>query len=331
MKVLILIAILSLAAFANATASFEEFTNLWNAWKSLHQKSYASAEEDLKRFDVFIANYYRVIEFNSANEDVRLGLNKFADLTKEEFKTQMTGSAFVEEDSDLVESRTAEIENVGVLPVSVDWRTKGAVTPVKDQGQCGSCWSFSTTGVIEGFNFLQTGTLLSLSEQQIVDCDTTQNQGCNGGWPYLAVEYAASNGLELETDYPYTAQDGNCKYNKDKTHSVVGKYEFVTPKNTLALKTALVASPVSVLIEADESIFQLYSAGVIKANCGASIDHAVLAVGYTFVGTTEAFIVKNSWGTSWGQQGYVMLATTQGENQGLGVCGILTQPMVGSQ
>ena len=267
MKVILFVAIFALAGFATAT-NMEEFSNLWSAWKTLHQKTYASQEEDIERFVVFVENYHRVIKFNSENDSTRLALNKFADLTKQEFKAQMTGGAFVETNQDFVRERTAETESVGVLPVSVDWRAKGAVTPVKDQGQCGSCWTFSTTGVIEGFNFIQTGSLISLSEQQIVDCDKTTNQGCDGGWPYLAVEYAGQNGLELESDYPYTAEDGKCKYNKDKAQSVVGNYTFVAPNSTVSLKTALVDQPVSVLIEADEDTFQLYSSGVIKANCG---------------------------------------------------------------
>jgi len=330
MKLFLIVAIFALASCAT-TANLEEFSNLWTSWKSLHQKTYATQEEEANRFVVFVDNYHRVIKFNSENETPKLALNKFADLTKQEFKAQMTGKAFVETNQDLVRERTTEPEAVGALPVAIDWRVKGAVTPVKDQGQCGSCWTFSTTGVIEGFNFIQTGNLVSLSEQQIVDCDTDTNQGCDGGWPYLAVEYAGQNGLELESDYPYTAEDGDCKYSKKKAQSVVGNYSFVTANSTVSLKTALVDQPVSVLIEADEDTFQLYSSGVIKSGCGGTIDHAVLAVGYTRVGVTEAFIVKNSWGASWGQNGYVYISTNQKANDGLGVCGILTQPVIGTK
>jgi len=215
------------------------------------------------------------------------------------------------------------------LPESVDWRTKGAVTPIKNQGQCGSCWTFSTTGVLEGNYFLQHQKLLSFSEQQIVDCDTKDgNEGCDGGWPYLAVKYAAENGLELEDDYPYKAVDGTCKFDSSKATQVAKGYAFVTANSTDALLTALVDSPVSVLIEADQDVFQFYTTGVIHANCGSSLDHAVLAVGYEKRGIYQAFIVKNSWGTSWGASGYVYISTTQKVNNGAGVCGILSQPLV---
>jgi len=266
-------------------------------------------------------------KFNAENTDVKLAINEFADLTSYEFKTNYASGAFYEPNARKVEKKTKTI-TVGGLPDSVDWRNKGAVTPVKNQGQCGSCWSFSTTGVIEGFHFVNSGQLLSLSEQQIVDCDTSTNQGCNGGWPYLAVQYAAQNGLELESDYPYTAVDGTCNYNQGKAQKVNNGYAFVTAKSTDQLKSALVNSPVSVLIEADQQVFQFYSSGVIKAGCGANLDHAVLAVGYQKVGVIEAFIVKNSWGTSWGDDGYVYIWSDQAENQGQGVCGILAQPMV---
>jgi len=257
-----------------------------------------------------------------------MALNKFADLTGTQFKAQQASCGFPETNEDIIAANTYPEFDVGALPASVDWRNKGAVTPVKDQGQCGSCWSFSTTGVLEGNYFLKQGTLLSFSEQQIVDCDTDQNQGCDGGWPYLAVQYAAAKGLELESDYPYKAVDGTCKYDASKVHQINKAYAFVTANSTTALQTALVDSPVSVLIEADQDVFQFYTTGVIKTNCGNSLDHAVLAVGYEKRGLYQAFIVKNSWGTSWGADGYVYISTNNKANSGTGVCGILSQPMV---
>jgi len=221
-----------------------------------------------------------------------------------------------------------ELYAMGAPPTSVDWRTKGAVTPVKDQGQCGSCWTFSTTGVLEGFNFINTGKLVSFSEQQIVDCDIGTDQGCNGGWPYDALVYAGKHGLETEQDYPYKAVDGKCKYDKSKSTSTNSGYKFVTPKSADDLKPAIATMPVSVLIEADQNVFQFYSSGVIKSGCGASLDHAVLAVGYGSVSGTDAFIVKNSWNTSWGDKGYVYIATDPTANSGHGVCGILSQPVI---
>jgi len=299
--------------------------SLWSIWKIQNQKSYSSTEETA-RYGIFVENYKKVQRLNAEGEGVRFALNKFADLTPYEFKTTYASCGFSETHRKFVQRLS--ISFLEALPDSVDWRNKGAVTPVKDQGQCGSCWAFSTTGVIEGAYFVKNGNLLSFAEQQIVDCDTDQNEGCNGGWPYLAVEYSAKNGLELETDYPYTARDGDCQYNKNKAVKVATGYQFVTANSTDQLKAALVNSPVSVLIEADQNVFQFYSSGVIRKKCGAELDHAVLAVGYEKVGLYEAFIVKNSWGTSWGNQGYVYIGTNQKQNKGQGVCGILAQPLI---
>jgi len=324
-KFLVIVSLFVFAAIASAT-TFEELSTLWSTWKAQNEKTY-SAIEEAKRFAIFADNHFKVIKFNEENDTPKLALNKFADLTASEFKSQQASCAFTA-DEEIVNQNIYTFPEVGALPAAVDWRNKGAVTPVKDQGQCGSCWSFSTTGVVEGNYFLQNNELLSFSEQQIVDCDTDQNEGCNGGWPYLAVEYAAQKGLELEKEYPYTAQDGTCKYQQSQTYKVAANYSFVTPKSTLQLKSALVNSPVSVVIEADQDIFQFYSTGVIHANCGASTDHAVLAVGYDKVGLYESFIVKNSWGSSWGKDGYVWISDAQAANSGLGVCGILTQPVI---
>jgi C1A family cysteine protease len=316
--------LISLCVFA-ATASFVDVTPLWEAWKYKHMRTYSETEEAL-RFAIFSDNHHKIMKWNAEHYEPKLAINQFADLTATEFKATYTGCGFYESNPD--QAHILEEEDIGSLPTSVDWRNKGAVTPVKDQGQCGSCWAFSTTGVIEGHYFIKNNELLSFSEQQIVDCDTGTDQGCNGGWPYLAIQYAAKNGLEVESDYPYTAQDGKCKYNKQKAKQVATDYKYVTPKSVNALKTALVDQPVSILIEADQDVFQFYSSGVIKANCGANLDHAVLAVGYKKVGVLEAWIVKNSWGTSWGDSGYVYISTIGALNQGQGVCGILAQPVI---
>jgi C1A family cysteine protease len=319
------ILILAIIGFASALKA-DSFHGLWSAWKSQHNKVYAASEE-LVRFGIFIENFQKINRLNAENDSARFALNKFADLTGTEFKALHATGAFYEPHRKFVaaNSVSAPIRN---LPDNVDWRNKGAVTPVKDQAQCGSCWAFSVTGLIEGFYFNNNGKLLSFSEQQIVDCDTEENEGCNGGWPYLAVEYAAKNGLEVESDYPYTARDGKCKYQKSKAINVANAYQFVTANSTDQLKNALVSGPVSVLVEADESAFQFYSSGVVRKNCGADLDHAVLAVGYQKLGLYEAFIVKNSWGTSWGSDGYIFIGTDSTQNKGQGVCGILAQPLI---
>jgi C1A family cysteine protease len=325
-KVILLIALFAFAGLASATLRADTLSPLWSAWKVQNKKTYTAAEE-VARFGIFIENFNKINRLNAESDGVKYAINKFADLTATEFKQIYASGSFFENHRKEV-ARHSLRRDLGALPDSVDWRNKGAVTPVKDQGQCGSCWAFSTTGVLEGFEFVNNGELLSLSEQQIVDCASSAGYGCQGGWPYLAVQYAGQNGLELESDYPYTAKDGTCAFDASKVHKVNTGYQFVTPKSTDQLKAALVTLPVSVLIEADQDVFQFYSSGVIKANCGANLDHAVLAVGYQKVGLLEAFIVKNSWGTSWGSSGYVYISTIQTENQGQGVCGILAQPLI---
>jgi C1A family cysteine protease len=325
MKAILVIACLFVAGFASV-ASNEHMSNMWEAWKLQHGKTY-SALDETARFGIFQHNFKKIQKFNEENDSPRMAVNKFADLTASEFKAQQASCAFTETNEQVIQENS-KYYGYGALPASVDWRAKGAVTPVKNQGQCGSCWTFSTTGVLEGWNFIHNGQLLSFSEQQIVDCDTTTNEGCDGGWPYLAIEYAGQNGLELESDYPYTGQDGTCRYQSSKAHKVASNYTFVTPNSTDQLKSAIVDSPVSVLIEADQDVFQFYSSGIIKTGCGANLDHAVLAVGYHKVGTLEAFIVKNSWGTDWGEDGYVHIWDIQQVNNGQGVCGILAQPVV---
>jgi len=320
------ILLLALIGFATALRA-DSYYNLWSTWKTQYKKTYTAAEE-LIRYGIFVENYHNVNRLNAENDSVKFGLNKFADLTGTEFKLKYASGGFYEPHRKWVAANTVSLSPIGNLPDSVDWRNKGAVTPVKNQGQCGSCWVFTVTGVLEGFYFINNGKLLSFSEQQVVDCDTGENQGCNGGWPYLAMEYAAKNGLETESDYPYTAVDGNCKYKKSKAVTVAGGYKFVTPNSTDHLKAALVDSPVSVLIEADQDVFRYYKSGVVKKDCGATLDFAVLVVGYEKVGLTEAFIVKNQWGTDWGQDGYIYIATTQSPNGGQGVCGILSQPLI---
>jgi len=204
----------------------------------------------------------------------------------------------------------------------MDWRKKGAVTPVKDQGQCGSCWAFSTTGSTEGAHQIATGKLVGLSEQQLVDCSSAQgNQGCNGGLMDQAFQYIISNpGIASEEAYPYTAQDGTCN-TAAKSVTMITGYTDVTSGDEGALMKAVNVGPVSVAIEADQSCFQFYSGGVLNdPTCGTQLDHGVLAVGYGTLSGQDYWIVKNSWGTSWGvESGYVFIA------KGIDECGIATE------
>ena len=247
-------------------------------------------------------------------------MNQFGDLTVAEFSAMMNGYRMSKNKKANVDSKLA-VDLVG-LPADVDWRTKNAVTPIKNQGQCGSCWSFSTTGSTEGAHALATGNLVSLSEQNLIDCSTSEgNQGCNGGLMDDAFKYIISNnGIDTEASYPYQAQGPlQCRFNRANVGATITGYKDVQSGSELALQTASAQiGPVSVAIDASHSSFQFYTKGVYyEPQCSTSqLDHGVLVVGYGNDSGTDYWIVKNSWGASWGESGYIRLI--RGKNE----CGI---------
>jgi C1A family cysteine protease len=283
-----------------------------------YNKRYEGVETFFQRFNIFKANLAYIERENAKNHTYTLALNEFADMTRTEFFSSMTGI--------LPEQLALKAKNINhrskladVAPMdSVDWRSKGAVTPVKNQGQCGSCWAFSTTGSMEGLLKIKTGTLTSLSEQQLVDCaGSSGNQGCNGGLMDYAFTWITKNGLCSEQDYRYAGRDQSCKKGcKPVDGTKISGFKDVDQGSESQLQTAVTQQPVSVAIEADQSAFQFYSGGVFSAACGTQLDHGVLAVGYGTDGGKNYWIVKNSWGTSWGEQGYIRMV--QGKNE----CGI---------
>ncbi|CAI9087270.1 OLC1v1021304C1 [Oldenlandia corymbosa var. corymbosa] len=282
---------------------------LFQEWKVYHGKVYEDSLESESRFRVFRENLKYVMKKNSARKSARqhfLGLNKFADLTNQEFVNKYTSKI-------KNVRRQPRKKTMGIsckTPSFLDWRKRGVVTGVKDQGQCGSCWAFSSTGAMEGANAIATGDLISLSEQELVDCDAT-NDGCDGGSMDYAFEWVITNGgIDTESNYPYIGSDGTCNATKEERKIVsIDDYTDVAEDDN-ALLCAVIKQPVSVGIDGSAIDFQLYTGGIYDGECSNNpndIDHAVLIVGYGSEGGEDYWIVKNSWGTSWGMEGYVYI------------------------
>ena len=307
-------------ALLGAAAAISDVEQAYMQYIAKHGKSYATREEYEFRLAQFAKKFAFVQEHNSMNtDDHTVEVNHMADWTETEYKTILGYRA-----NNKTRKATKMVEAVKDLPASVDWVTAGAVTPVKNQGQCGSCWSFSATGAMEGAYQIKNKNLVSFSEQQLVDCSTAQgNQGCNGGLMDDAFTYAEKTAMDTEAQYPYTARDGTC-------HATAGVatitgFTDVTPNSPTALATAAALGPVSIAIDASGIAFQLYHGGIMKKFCGQSLDHGVLLVGYGTDNGTDFWLVKNSWGASWGEKGYFRILREM-DKQGGGVCGLQQQP-----
>jgi cathepsin L len=371
----ILFGIVALAAGADLKAKQKYFVG----WMQKHNKNYTEADEFHSRFQIFSDNMEYVQSHNklykSGVKSYFLGANQFSDWTHEEFKAYLSTPITVDPANNVV------AESAQDPPASVDWRTQGYVTPVKDQGQCGSCWAFSTVASTEGANFAKSGTLTSLSEQQLVDCSGSYgNMGCNGGLMDNAFKYIISaGGLDTESSYPYTAQDGNCQFDKSNIGGDVTAFTDVSQGDETALATACAnTGPISVAIDASHMSFQQYSGGIYyEPQCSSSqLDHGVTVVGYGTQSSStgrklllwgddddagdddepagdddenpwgdedepageddepagdddepagdddepasgDYWIVKNSWNTSWGMKGYIMMSRNRNNNCGI--------------
>jgi len=290
--------------------SEQEYQFLFRAYIAQHNKKYHVDEFHI-RYDNFKTNLDFVKAYNGQGKSAKLAVNAFADMSKEDFRAKYLGFNFV--DRAVMRSKNVEaVSENATVPVSIDWTAKGAVTPVKNQGQCGSCWAFSTTGSTEGAWFIAKGKLVSLSEQQLVDCSQAQgNQGCSGGLMDQGFQYIISNGgICSEAAYPYTGTDGTCGASSCQSVVKLTSFTDVTPNDENALQVANAKQPVSIAIEADQSVFQFYSSGVLDdESCGTQLDHGVLLTGYGHDSTVnkDFWIVKNSWGPEWGAQGYVRI------------------------
>ena len=297
--------------------------NDFNRFIIKYDKEY-SAKEYLKRFRVFSDNMKHIEMMNETNDGVIYEMNEFGDYTSEEFNTYYKGYV-----------PTKNYKCLQFFDVDLnyndnwDWREMRAVTSVKNQGQCGSCWAFSATGSMEGALAISTGNLQNLSQQQLIDCSTSYgNFGCRGGLMDYAFEYAIDNGVCLDRDVPYEGIGKDCN-DQELNCNKIAKFSHcvdVKPNNELSLLLAVQQTPVSVAIEADSRIFQFYKSGIITdSNCGTTLDHGVLIVGFSRDDDQDFWIVKNSWGKGWGENGYVRIARTSSQNFE-GICGIAKQP-----
>jgi cathepsin L len=336
------IALLCLAAVAySAPLGNSEMTEMFSAFKSEFNKVYETETELLQRYEMFTKNVNIINNHNengAASAGYTMAINQFTDWTTQEFSAYLTYNGTAKKHDRIVLLDETD------LATSVDWTTKGAVTPVKNQAQCGSCWAFSTTGSAEGALAIAAGlganSLVSLSEQELVDCaGSFGNQGCNGGLMDDGFKFLEADGDSTEADYAYTGKTGTCDSKKETAASGLKKakitsYSDVTPKSCTQLMAAVAKGPVSVAIEADQTGFQHYSTGVFSGTCGTSLDHGVLVVGYGTDGSSEYWKVKNSWGTTWGDAGYIRMTKScsstgrrlLGGKTTAGECGILSQP-----
>uniref|UniRef100_A0A5B7BA31 Actinidain n=1 Tax=Davidia involucrata TaxID=16924 RepID=A0A5B7BA31_DAVIN len=302
----------------------DEVMAVYESWLVKHGKSYNALGEKERRFQIFKDNFWFIDEHNAENRTYKVGLNLFADLTNEEYRSMYLGTKIDSKRRLSKPKSDRYLPRVGdSLPDFVDWREKGAVAEVKDQGSCGSCWAFSTIVAVEGINKIVTGDLISLSEQELVDCDTSYNQGCNGGLMDYAFSFIINNGgIDTEEDYPYKATDGRCdQYRKNAKVVSIDDYEDVPVNNEKALQKAVASQPVSVAIEASGRDFQFYESGIFTGTCGTALDHGVAAVGYGTENGVEYWIVRNSWGKSWGENGYLRMERNVGGTI-TGKCGI---------
>lgn len=301
----------------------------FTSWRHTHGKVYSSIYEEAYRRQVFCKHLDTIRTHNARGNTWYMKMNAFGDRTPEEFFAQMVGTYAPLSPYD---NQSSQLESNN-LPTSVDWEDLGHVSEVKNQGQCGSCWAFSTTGAIEAATSIAHGTtggsISLLSEQQLVDCSTSfGNNGCDGGMMDFAFRYVEKvGGLCSEAEYPYEAKNGVCRSSRCKVHDPIKGYKDVQPHSETALMEALTHQPVSIGIEADQASFQFYGGGVMSGTCGSKVDHGVLVVGY---GTTndgqDFWKVKNSWGLTWGENGYIRFARNSTANDGAGQCGILSSP-----
>lgn len=343
------IAIIAITALAAAGALFNTqrattpvtgvnnvVSKAFDKWAAKFGKLYDTPAERNYRMTVFAINYAKLMikKVEAEGKPYTVGIHQFMDMTVAEFKTKHTGFRFRRS------QRNVKSLNVGANPDSVDWRDASknpskmvAVNPIKNQAMCGSCWAFSAIAATEAAYAIAGNTLTSFSEQQLVDCSTAYgNHGCNGGWMDYAFEYIQGTqstgndgGIQTEESYPYQGVDQNCAASTSDFVATVGGYTDVPTKNGQQLENYVATTVVSVAIDAED--IMSYQSGVYTGFCGTQLDHGVAAVGYGTDGTTDFWLVRNSWGTSWGESGYFRLEKSV-QSGVSGKCGIYLAPSI---
>ncbi|XP_041964360.1 procathepsin L-like isoform X1 [Alosa sapidissima] len=315
---LLIIAAASLAVVSCASLSLEDLE--FHAWKLKFGKVYRTPEEEAQRKDIWLSTRRRVLTHNIlADQGIktyRMGMNHFSDMTREEHhNTVLLRSTILSNETKATRQRGASPsrQTGGTkLPSSFDWRKMGCVTGVKNQGPCGSCWAFSTTGALESHTCIKHGRLPSLSEQQLVDCSGSYGtKGCHGGWMYDAFNYIQANGgIDTEDAYPYEGQDLPCRFKPSGVGATCTGYVTVTPGDELSLQdTVASVGPVAVAIDVYND-FWAYESGVYnEPSCKeTNLLHAMLVVGYGTQDGQDYWLVKNSWDSSWGEEGYIKMS-----------------------
>ncbi|XP_004308225.1 PREDICTED: zingipain-2-like [Fragaria vesca subsp. vesca] len=338
--IFIVLGILASQATSRASYKANSIADKHEQWMAKHGRIYRDSKEKERRFAIFKKNVEFVEKFNSeGNATYTLSVNKFSDMTNEEFLRHHAGfkmpttvsSSTTSSSEDQLSTKQSGPNNTTSddIPASIDWREHGAVTPIKDQGKCGACWAFTVVAAVEGITKIKTGKLISLSEQQLVDCDV-QNNGCDASDIDVAFEYIKQNGgIAKEKNYPYRGNNNKkCNAKKESQHAAkITGYRTIPTQRYDLLLMAVSIQPVSVAIDVQGDAFQSYHKGVFSGSCGHDVNHAVTIIGYgTNEDGTKYWLVKNSWGLDWGDNGYMKILranlSTTGPSLSEGHCGL---------